>query len=85
MHYGEAHVRARFTEYAARFVKVAARYEEDIMGMNTTIGYPSRPYSESVGEEPRLGSGICFTDDAACARELAANASRIEEWRRNES
>lgn len=53
--------------------------------MNTTIGYPSTNYTELPGEEPRLGSGLCFTDEAAGARELAANASRIEAWRRTES
>lgn len=85
MHYGESHVRARFTEYAARFVKLAARYEEDVLGMTTTIGYPTVPYMEPPGEEPRLGSGLCFADEAAGARELAANASRIEAWRHTES
>lgn len=85
MHYGEAHVRARFTEYATRFVKLAARYEEDVLGLNTTIGYPNEPYQELPGDEPRLGSGLCFTDDPAGARELASNASRIEAWRRTES
>ena len=85
LHYGEAHVRARFTEYATRFVRLAARYEEDVLGLNTTIGYPNVSYTELPGEEPRLGSGLCFTDEAAGVRELAANASRIEAWRRTES
>ncbi|KAI0090336.1 docking domain of Afi1 for Arf3 in vesicle trafficking-domain-containing protein [Irpex rosettiformis] len=85
LHYGEAHVRARFTEYATRFVRLAARFEEDVLGINTTIGYPGVSYIESSGEEPRLGSGLCFTDEAAGVRELAANASRIEAWRRTES
>ncbi|KAI0346507.1 spindle pole body interacting protein [Trametopsis cervina] len=85
LHYGEAHVRARFTEYSTRFVRLAARYEEDVLGLTTNIGYPSAPYSESPGEEPKLGSGLAFTDEAAGVRELAANASRIEAWRRTES
>ncbi|TCD66558.1 hypothetical protein EIP91_001226 [Steccherinum ochraceum] len=84
-HFGEAHVRARFAEYAWRFVRLAARYEEDILGLNTTIGYPSGSYSDRGLDGPHLGSGICFTDEAAGARELAANASRIEAWRRTES
>ncbi len=70
-------------EYAARFVKLAARYEEDVLGMITTIGYPSETYTE-YGERERLGGGICFIDEAAGARELAANTSRIEAWRRTE-
>jgi hypothetical protein len=85
LHYGEAHVRARFTEYATRFVRLAARYEEDVLGLETTIGYPSASFTELPGEEPRLGSGLCFADEATCVRELAANASRIEAWRRTES
>ncbi|CAL1699526.1 unnamed protein product [Somion occarium] len=84
-HYGEAHVRARFTEYATRFVKLTARYEEDVLGIQTTLGYPSASYSERIGDHPRLGSGLGFSDDAAGARELAANASRIEAFRRTES
>ena len=84
-HYGEAHVRARFTEYAARFVRLAARYEEDVLGQQTTIGFPSAQYSERIGDVPRLGSGLSFQDDVAGARELASNASRIEAFRRTES
>ncbi|KAF9816590.1 hypothetical protein IEO21_03991 [Rhodonia placenta] len=83
-HYGEAHVRARFTDYAARFVRLSARYEEDTMG-STMIGFPSSSYTERPGEPRRLGGGIGFVDEATCARELAANASRIEAWRRTES
>lgn len=86
LHYGEAHVRARFAEYAARFVRLAARYEEDVLGITTSIGYPTATYTEHYGgEESQLGSGICFSDDAARARELAVNTSRIEAWRRTES
>ena len=33
-------------------------------------------------EMSQLGGGIVFTDDALGAKELAANASRIEGWRR---
>lgn len=85
-HYGEAHVRARFTEYAARFVRLAARYEEDILGLQTTIGYPVASYHEGLNnDDGRLGSGLCFTEDGAGQRELIANASRIEAWRRTES
>ncbi|KZT04479.1 spindle pole body interacting protein [Laetiporus sulphureus 93-53] len=83
-HYGEAHVRARFAEYAMRFVRLAARYEEDTMG-STVIGFPSSTYSEHPGEPPRLGGGIGFVDEITCSRELAFNASRIEAWRRTES
>ena len=66
-----------------RFVRVASRYEEEITG-STTIGYPSHGYIERPGEKPRLGSGMYFSDDAACARDLVVNAGRIEGWRRTE-
>ena len=62
---------------------VASRYEEDAFG-TTTIGFPTSPYSERPGEKPRLGSGAFFTDEVACAKELAINAGRIEAWRRTE-
>ncbi|TBU25631.1 mesa protein [Dichomitus squalens] len=82
-HYSEAHIRAKFTEYAMRFVRVASLYEEEITG-STTIGYPSHPYIERPGEKPRLGSGVYFSDEVAGAKELAMNAGRIEGWRRTE-
>ncbi|KAI0631091.1 spindle pole body interacting protein [Trametes polyzona] len=82
-HYSEAHVRAKFIEYVIRFVRVAARYEEDLLG-STSIAWPTVPYSERPGEKPRLGSGAYFADDATCARDLAVNATRIEAWRRTE-
>ena len=82
-HYSEAHIRAKFVEYTSRFVLVASRYEEEVTG-STTVGYPSLAYTERPGEKPRLGSGVYFPDDVACARELAVNAGRIEGWRRTE-
>ncbi|KAH9855323.1 spindle pole body interacting protein [Lenzites betulinus] len=82
-HYSESHVRAKFTEYVIRFVRVAARYEEDLLG-STSIAWPTVIYTERPGEKPRLGSGAYFADDAACARDLAVNASRIEAWRRTD-
>src|SRR5258705_10581078 len=71
----------RFTEYVTRFLRLASRYEEEITG-NTTFGFPSSPFAEIPGQFPRLGSGIAFSDDATCLRELATNAHRIEAWRR---
>ena len=85
LHFGEAHVRAKIAEYAWRFVRMAARYEEDILGMDTAIGYPSSSFTDRSSDGPHLGSGMCFTDEGAGQRELAANASRIEAWRRTES
>jgi hypothetical protein len=71
----------RFTEYVTRFVRLAARYEEEIQG-STKLNYPSYSFN---GEVLKLGSGMCFPDEATAARELAANTSRIEGWRRTNS
>ncbi|KAF8524403.1 spindle pole body interacting protein [Hysterangium stoloniferum] len=81
-HYGESHVRTRLTEYASRFARTAARYEEEYLG-STAIGHPSTPFELSSADHPdgRLGSGVAFVDEASSARELLANASRIEGWR----
>lgn len=62
---------------------MASRYEEDLLG-STSIGFASSSYTERPGEKPRLGSGAFFLDDAACTKELAINAGRIEAWRRTE-
>jgi hypothetical protein len=69
----------RFTEYVARFVRLASRYEEVAAG-STELGYPSAPFVDRS-----LGSGIVFPDEAAAFKELATNASRIEGWRRSKS
>ncbi|KIY46793.1 spindle pole body interacting protein [Fistulina hepatica ATCC 64428] len=81
-HYGENIMRMRVTEYVMRFVRLASRYEEEITS-STRIGFPSAPFNEN--RTPMLGSGMIFADDGACAKELAANAQRIEAWRRTNS
>jgi hypothetical protein len=68
-------------EYLWRFVRLASRYEEDTLG-TTTIGFPGASFNEGPGDSSQLGSGIVFLDDAAGSREVLANASRIEGWRR---
>lgn len=78
-HFGETLVRMRFTEYVVRFVRLASRYEELAVG-STKLGYGSAPFSDGS-----LGSGIVFPDEGAAFKELTANASRIEGWRRNKS
>jgi hypothetical protein len=60
---------------------MASRYEEDTIG-STTIGFPGAPFNEGLGDTSQLGSGIVFLDDVVGSREVAANASRIEGWRR---
>ncbi|GAA5855904.1 hypothetical protein JCM9279_001167 [Rhodotorula babjevae] len=81
-HYGEAVIRARFIDYVSRFVRLASRYEEDSTSA-TTIGFASAPFTAAGGGA--LGSGIVFADEAAGAREVAANGPRIEAWMRTPS
>ncbi|KAG6899835.1 hypothetical protein C0993_006353 [Termitomyces sp. T159_Od127] len=83
-HFGESVVRMRFTEYVTRFVRLASRYEEEVTG-STKVGHPSSSFSEQPGRRPQLGSGIAFSDEATSMKELAANAQRIEAWRKTNS
>ncbi|EKM80927.1 hypothetical protein AGABI1DRAFT_71556 [Agaricus bisporus var. burnettii JB137-S8] len=83
-HFGEGLVRMRFTEYVYRFVRLAARYEEEVTG-TINFGHLSSFFTEIPGQGPKLGSGIAFPDEATCSRELAANAHRIEAWRKTSS
>lgn len=75
----ETAVRARFAEYIHRFVRLAARYEEDTVG-HTMIGYASK---RAEGQE--LGSGYDFANDTNKAREFALYGSRIEAWQKSRS
>lgn len=79
VHYGEAVIRARFTDYVQRFVRLASRYEEDGGGSPTTIGYRSVPFSSY--RNGSLGGGIFFADEATGLKEMQSNAGRIEGWR----
>ena len=82
LHYGENVIRARFIDYASRFVRLASRYEEESTGY-TTIGFKSRPFTDGApGEFGRLGSGLNFWDESGGLRELQLNSNRIEGWRR---
>lgn len=72
-------MRLRFTEYMARFVRLASRYEEVATG-STALGFSSASFTEGS-----LGSGVVFPDEIVASRELAANASRIEGWRRTKT
>ncbi|KAF9258849.1 mesa protein [Marasmius fiardii PR-910] len=84
-HYGESVVRVRFMEYVTRFVRIASRYEEEIIG-TTSIGYPNTSFVEGTSTRPpQLGGGTVFTDDQAGYKELSANAHRIEAWRKTNS
>ncbi len=78
-HYGESMIRARFADYVTRFVRLAARYEQDTLG-STKIDFPSKMFVEG-----QLGSGMTFSEDAVRAKEMALNGPRIEGWRRSRS
>lgn len=80
-HFGESLVRARFTEYVFRFVRLVSRYEEEFYGP-TKIGYPTATFSQSIDGYRQLGSGIIFPDDVSAGKELAINANRMEGWRK---
>ncbi|KAJ9120179.1 hypothetical protein QFC22_003078 [Naganishia vaughanmartiniae] len=75
----ETVLRARFAEYIHRFVRLAARYEEDSTG-HTMIGFASK---RAQGQE--LGSGYDFVNDTNKAREFALYGPRIEAWQKSQS
>lgn len=60
-------------------MRLSSRYEEVATG-STLLGFPSVPFAEGS-----LGSGVVFPDEALASRELAANGSRIEGWRRTKA
>ncbi|CAE6402692.1 unnamed protein product [Rhizoctonia solani] len=76
-HAGELLVRARVTDYVQRFVRLTARWENEVEKA-TEIDHPSRPYIDG-----HLGSGVTFIDEALVAREMPSNSWRIHAWRGN--
>jgi hypothetical protein len=60
-------------------VKLAAKYDEEVNG-STKLWYPTVSFSDRYSDRSRLGSGVVFNDETAGAKEIAANASRIEGW-----
>ncbi|EGG11879.1 uncharacterized protein MELLADRAFT_32967 [Melampsora larici-populina 98AG31] len=92
-HLGEPIIRARFTDYVSRFVRVASRWEEDHLGTssiapNTKLfTIPSTYLNTNTLEEKieMLGSGPVFADEVLMKRELSANSARIEGWRETRS
>ena len=74
-------IRARFTDYLSRFVRLASKYEEDIFG-STTIGFPCLPFQPPITNSAGcLGSGAIYPDELSKAKEMSVNAGRIEGWR----
>ncbi|GAA5928125.1 AFI1/MesA family protein [Sporobolomyces koalae] len=73
-HYGESVIRARFTEYATRFVRLSSKWEEETCSI-TSIGFPCAPWREG-----RLGSGVVFWDEGQGMKDLQRDSARIEGW-----
>jgi hypothetical protein len=69
-------VRARVTDYVQRFVRLAARWEGEVLG-STTIDHPSRQFGDG-----KLGSGVTFPDEVLVSREMPSNSWRISAWRK---
>ena len=78
-HYGESHIRMRFTDYLNRFVRLAG-HQEYLHTGSTRIAYPSVSYREG-----QLGSGVVFADDQQRQREMWAHGHRIDAWRKTKS
>jgi hypothetical protein len=75
----------KVTDYVTRFVRIAARWEED-MSISTKIGHRSASYiPEGPSCPAQLGSGVVFGDEQSATKELALNACRIEAWRRTDT
>ncbi|GAA5968749.1 hypothetical protein JCM11641_000720 [Rhodosporidiobolus odoratus] len=83
-HYGESVIRARFTDYVSRFVRLASKYEEDAT-WTTSIGIRSATFAERPMGAAGLGSGIVAADEGTLTREVAASAARIEAWNQTAS
>lgn len=78
-HYGEAHIRVRWTDYISRFVRLVA-YQEQLHLGSTRLGWPFSTFREG-----HLGSGIVYIDDDLRQREMRGNAHRIDAWRKTKS
>ncbi|GAA99631.1 uncharacterized protein L969DRAFT_86901 [Mixia osmundae IAM 14324] len=73
-HHGEMAIRARFAEFLHRFVRLAARQEEEASG-KTTLSFPCYAYTRN-----RLGSGVLPVDDLTWLKEKIVHAPRIQAW-----
>lgn len=78
-HYGEGHIRVRWTDYISRFVRLVA-YQEQLHLGSTRLGWKYETFREG-----HLGSGIVFIDDDLRQREMRGNAHRIDAWRKTKS
>lgn len=77
--YGERYVRSRFIDYAANFIRLAARHEEYYYGQ-TSLAPSNQPFLNG-----QLGSGAVYADRETELKEVHVNAMRIEGWRATEA
>lgn len=75
---GEAAVRRMWADWIARFTRQAAAYEEAVYGTSALYIGGERCDAGAYGV---AGHGYVWPDEASRARELAANAHRIDAWR----
>jgi hypothetical protein len=75
----EQSIRARFADWALRFVRLASKFEEEKLG-TATIGWPSSPFSTA---HTRLGTGFVMTPETA--RELHLHKPIIDAWMSTQS
>ncbi|RPA86583.1 spindle pole body interacting protein [Ascobolus immersus RN42] len=76
--YGERAIRTRFRDWIARFIRLAAAFEEAVYGASALW----------VGSEEDLvvkGHGQVWPDEISKNRDLQANLARIEGWRQTRS
>lgn len=76
--HGELAIRSKFREYIIKFTRIAAAFEETVFGASALIGGAAQA---DAGEGGVSGHGYVWPDEIWKARELAANAWRIEGWR----
>ena len=82
--HGELAIRAKFRAYVRRLTRLAAAFEEAVYGASTLhVGSPD--VDAEAQAQGLTGHGQVWGDEAARARDLGAQAWRIEGWRSTRS
>jgi Stabilization of polarity axis len=76
--HGETALRSKFREYVIKFTRIAAAFEETVFGASALHAGAVEADAGAFGV---AGHGYVWPDETSKARELAANAWRIEGWR----
>lgn len=72
--FGEKVVRARWRDWVAKFIRIAAAFEETMYGATALCAYDDE-------NSPLKGHGHVWPDELSKMRDLQANMSRIEGWK----